>query len=262
MVRRISAPKLNTNVNSADGYSSFSNILQKTAAREKQSKRADEKFNFNKMNSNRNYELNKNKFDFSANKYQDKVDANATTFKSLFPEKTKDIAVGFGDRPTKKNAKKLNNTLGNMNINNFKSKKITPNYKTVETVGPDGKPVINYYNTKTGRTINTGMPVYEKPKEPNPFRDEYYQERTRKLKEDIVQKKLNNFIKSDEYINLSESDKLKAKKYIIENGVRPPILIDKSGWFGDSYKLNLTNNNPNNGKRKDGSKIDPFAIVN
>ena len=73
-----------------------------------------------------NYKLNLDKHNFEQTKYknefQDKEDAkvaNRTTFQTLYPEQFKSFGEVFGQSPTVENADRMNNVLGNVDLNNF-----------------------------------------------------------------------------------------------------------------------------------------------
>lgn len=81
-----------------------------------------------------NYKLNLDKHNFEQTKYknefQDKEDAkvaNRTTFQTLYPEQFKSFGQVFGQSPTVENADRMNNVLGNVDLNNF-DKNRTFNY--------------------------------------------------------------------------------------------------------------------------------------
>ncbi|MCT7549817.1 hypothetical protein N5U04_09860 [Aliarcobacter butzleri] len=81
-----------------------------------------------------NYKLNLDKHNFEQTKYknefQDKEDAkvaNRTTFQTLYPEQFKSFGEVFGQSPTVENADRMNNVLGNVDLNNF-DKNRTFNY--------------------------------------------------------------------------------------------------------------------------------------
>lgn len=89
----------------------------------------DHKVNVLDETKKQNSIINTNKtndFNFKLEEYQNsqkelksKKTANANTFKTLYPEKSAEMALSFGDVPSVGNAKNMNDAFGNVNIKNF-----------------------------------------------------------------------------------------------------------------------------------------------
>ncbi len=240
----LQGPHLNNNVNTNNGYSGFGQILMNDARHgldlneRKRQTNLNEKYrrdalSQNQVNSDRTFDLNKDKFDWEKDKYQDRVNANAELVKTQYPEISKKIAFQYGAYPSIENEKSFRNVLGNININSIKSR--NKSFKTFEGMGENGTPFI-YTLDNNGNIKNTQITPYIKPKQSSSEREAYYQAKN----EDLKQKRLDNMVKSIDikYPNMSEDERLKAINYINNNGVMP-IIKNDNGWFGKGYYIEM-----------------------
>lgn len=86
-----------------------SNVLDET-------KKQNSIVNTNKTN---NFKFKLEEYENSQKELKSKKTANANTFKTLYPEKSAEMALSFGDVPSVTNAKNMNDAFGNVDIKNF-----------------------------------------------------------------------------------------------------------------------------------------------
>ncbi len=237
-LQQLEAPKLNTQNAFAqlgqymqDKNNNYLNRQESIRQHNDQMKQKDAYMNFLNTKKDNAWKM----FEFDKMQQQNKEAANTQVLKATRPDIYANIGQEYGQTPSIENANKMNAVTGNIDINAVKPQKVT--YETFKGTSADGKPTM-YTIDSNGNIKNTGVGIYQKPKQLSTEERNYYEERTNSIKNRNKEYLLKILTQSPNYINAPENIQQQAIEQLTRTGQLPIVAFDDGGWFGgDSYSV-------------------------